>query len=94
MTETDYLKECFAFYSRMMLAAFATLVVALGATIRMSVMLIAETDPALRETMMMLVNLGGVASALFVVLFVCFLICTAHKMRQLKRSTEDSQCLV
>ena len=71
----------------MLLGALATLVVTLGATIRMFIMGIETAVPG---TMTKFVTVGGALSAGFFVLFLLLLSLTVLNMHQLKRATEVS----
>lgn len=87
MTETEYTKECLTLYSRMALAALATLIVTLGATLRLVIM---KTETVMPGTMIKLITLGGGVTIVFFVLCIWFSLLTMRSLRQLKRSAEAS----
>ena len=94
MTETDYIKECFGFYSRAMFAALALFAITLGATLGMFIAEAKAVTPvptAIVPGMTIdFTTLGAGGSVGLFMLFLGFAGLTVQNMLKLKRATEVS----
>ena len=94
MTETDYIKERFSMWFRLMLATFAALIVIFGATLRLILAEFRSTvvgiEVAVPVEMIGLIVAGGAISIVAVVLFFWFMKLAAQCMRRMKLLMETS----